>query len=121
MRSGDSFWAVPMAEEVQIQTAYGAFSFRYADIESAALQPNGGIEVLLRDEQGRFSGMLIDEELMLTMRSGEVVSILPQHVRSLGVRASIGLPPESTFQVPSEGLSIAFAMAARCVSDRRRQ
>ena len=111
MRSGDSFWAVPMAEEVRIQTAYGAFPFRYADIDSATLQPNGAVEVLLKDEQGRFSGMLIDEEIMLTMRSGETMSILPQHVLSLGARASIGLPPESTHQVPSEGLSIALAMA----------
>ena len=110
MRSGDSFWAVPMAEEVRIQTAYGTFPFKYADIDSATLQPNGDVEVMLRDEQGRFSGMLIDEEFILTMRSGETVSILPQHVLSLGVRASVGLPPESTYQVPSEGLSVALEM-----------
>ena len=110
MRNGDSFWAVPMAEEVLIQTAYGAFPFGYADIDSVTLQPNGDVDVMLRDEQGRFSGMLIDEEFMLTMRSGETVSILPRHVLSLGVWASVGLPPESTYQVPSEGLSVALAI-----------
>ena len=131
MRSGDAFWAVPAVPSLTVQTAYGPLSFEYANIAVATLQTNGDIEVLLKDDIGQFSGVLLDETLEVALRSEERIPLLLWNVRSLGSardttvasdrqsqqRTSQGdtaiaafVPPESVFDVAAAGLGVILAM-----------
>ena len=98
MQNGDEFRAVPTFPGLTLDTAYGALSFPVGNIAGATLRPDGQIELTLRDDQGRFSGTLLDEELSFTLRSGETIRILPWHIYSIGIERSV--PNSFQIRVP---------------------
>lgn len=132
MQNGDEFRAVPTFPGLTLDTAYGALSFPVGNIAGATLQPDGRIELTLRDDQGRFNGTLLDEELSFTLRSGETIRILPWHINSIGIERSVEsggpafddgradlppgefaafTPPSTAFAVPEAGLQVLLDLA----------